>query len=272
MGVISFSLAASDATCSLSLVFMSFGFTTAYGTLFMKTWRILQIFHNVTMQKRALTNTFLLRWLSVVIGIDGAIILSIFLVNRPTTKVIYLSETQQMETCDFGMKSIPIAVMFCYKAIMVIYGVVIAVKVHRTFQQYQRGLVHDAKKADDFNDSAHIGYCLYNVFLLCVVLVPTILALPSSQYVMQWSLLCVFMFACSQFNVVLLFVPKIAKLFTRSAHSGQKQSSTRRLYSVFVPRGSLVTTAPTKTANAMLMSIKTSNTNTNSMNLTETLT
>jgi len=235
VGLIPFVVSHSAVSCSFAIALWAFGFTLAYGSLFLKTWRIMKLFGNHSLSRLVLPNEFLLGWLTVLLIIDLILLIAIFATNTPDGRVTNLPfDEKRYEVCYIPSNSIPMLVLLILKVIFLLYGVVLSFRVSRLFRQ---NFSSDKK---DFNESKHIQYCLNNTLLFLIVIVPVVFVLNESQWKLQISLIAVAIISTSQFNALILFPPKILKLYRNSVsvlhESRQDASHAKRLATLFFPK------------------------------------
>ena len=94
------------------------------------------------------------------------------------------------------------------QVVLIAYGVVLVFRVNRTFKNLKSSQAdfNIGNNMNVFNESKTIGYCLYNVCFLLILLVPIIISLADSQWRLKLVLVTIAMFASSQFNAVFLFL------------------------------------------------------------------
>eukprot|EP00299_Pterocystis_sp_00344_P010999 c5064_g1_i1.p1 GENE.c5064_g1_i1~~c5064_g1_i1.p1 ORF type:complete len:563 (+),score=139.68 c5064_g1_i1:2-1690(+) len=237
----------SDVTCGCSLVFWTCGFTVAYGSLFVKTWRVWKLFDNKTLERLVLPNSLLLGAVSVMLLIDILLLIFTFIFYPPKSSTTPLKDLDLAFTvCDYQISSPPVIVLAIYKVCVIVYGVVIAYRIRRLFQ-------NEVNKKD-FNESYLIGYCLYNVWFFMVLVIPIIAVLNDQQWKLRYVLSCIAIIVTSQFNAILLFIPKVLRLYKDILlETDTSASHSKRLKSLFTPGA--VNTVGTSTVNANHMSL-----------------
>eukprot|EP00301_Raphidiophrys_heterophryoidea_P006495 c12618_g1_i1.p1 GENE.c12618_g1_i1~~c12618_g1_i1.p1 ORF type:complete len:2339 (-),score=583.56 c12618_g1_i1:437-7453(-) len=235
VGIIPWVVSNSSISCSFAVALWAIGFTLAYGSLFLKTWRIMKLFGNHSLSRLVLPNEFLLGWLTVLLTVDLILLVAIFATTTPHGRLTNLPYNESsFEVCFVSQSSVPLALLLVVKVCLLLYGVGLSFRVSRLFKQ---NFSADKK---DFNESRHIQYCLNNTLLFLIVIFPVIYSLQNSQWKLQLSLIAVAVIATSQFNALILFPPKILKLYrlslAGSAESRNDASRAKRLATLFFPK------------------------------------
>ena len=61
------------------------------------------------------------------------------------------------------------------------------------------------------NDSKYIGFCIYNVVIVCVFGVPLAHVLPTEQTTLNFVLLSALVMFCTTMCLCILFIPKVGE-------------------------------------------------------------
>eukprot|EP00299_Pterocystis_sp_00344_P003179 c13644_g1_i1.p1 GENE.c13644_g1_i1~~c13644_g1_i1.p1 ORF type:complete len:231 (-),score=48.47 c13644_g1_i1:38-730(-) len=123
--------------------------------------------------------------------------------------------------CNYHLTSPPLILIAIYKIGIILFGAVIAYLTSRLFK-------HDSTQ-QDFNESNLIGYCLYNVLFFMVLVLPIVAALNEDQWKLRNALYCVAMIVTSQFNAILLFIPKVVRIYKTVFNDDSASSRTQKL-------------------------------------------
>eukprot|EP00298_Acanthocystis_sp_HF-20_P018721 c22017_g1_i5.p1 GENE.c22017_g1_i5~~c22017_g1_i5.p1 ORF type:complete len:175 (-),score=23.25 c22017_g1_i5:51-575(-) len=116
------------------------------------------------------------------------------------------SEEKVYLSCEITLENPFAWILLSEKIGMIIYGSYISYHVNSIFRETNQ-------KYEDYNESKYIGYCLYNMILLFIIILPVMFFL-GDQWQLRIQLLCVVLFATTQFNAIILFVPKVARIYS----------------------------------------------------------
>lgn len=139
-----------DLGCHASYWCLTVGFTILYGSLVIKNWRILKIFNSKSLQMLKLSNASLLLRLSILIGIDLALLMPLYALS---------------DTCALPDALIPLVLciaLLVYKFALVVFGMVVAWK-------------SKVINIPEFNERIQLGYATYNLSFSLLVLLPIVL-------------------------------------------------------------------------------------------------
>lgn len=228
-GAISFISQPTTTTCCFSIGLWCIGFTFAFGSLFLKTWRVWRLFSNNQLKRFAFPNKILMLWLLFLVAIDAIILANYFALDTPTPSPVFIfAEQARFVRCDFQILSPGPILLGVTKGALLVVGVVLALYLQTTFSKFSGNQAY----ISDFNEGKLIGYCLYSIFMLVILLVPLIRSISETQWELQTSLVCVIVFVLTEFNVILLFPPKIYVLF-RDGKFPEGTPAWKKIYAIF---------------------------------------
>ncbi|KAJ8299112.1 hypothetical protein KUTeg_023172, partial [Tegillarca granosa] len=158
-------------TVGVKVWIMCLGFTTAFGALFSKTWRVHVLFRrNDLRRKRTNTKTK---------------------VNDDDNTI----ETLLYRRCYHEKQIYWLSVQFISKGIMLSFG---------TFLAWETRMV----VVPALNDSKLIGFCVYNIVIMSAFGVPMQYTLPDNKPTVKFILMSMVIIFCTTLVPCILFVPK----------------------------------------------------------------
>ncbi|XP_068685324.1 gamma-aminobutyric acid type B receptor subunit 2-like isoform X2 [Montipora foliosa] len=217
-------------TCQARIWLASVGFTTSFGAMFAKIWRVYVIFTNAKLRKKVIEDGRLFLFVGVLLLVD-IFTLSLWTGLDSQTRTIQngtvergteFDTMRQWEYCDCRHKIVWFGVLFATKVLLLLFGVFLAWETRHV-------------KIPALNDSRYVGLSVYNVVILSVVGVPATLLIERAQNVTFAITAAVILF-CITGTLCLVFVPKFiavkrdpSVLYTSGATStagSQAESST----------------------------------------------
>lgn len=150
------------AGCYLQSWLLSFGFTTMFGALFAKSWRVLKLSSTRTLKIFKITDTELL--ISILIALGGdAIICSVQAAVVDMTPVLVVVDPYRPRynyyECPFTNQTTGIsAALIAYNGLICALGLIIAWKMRKL-------------KNPVFNESKIIAFSMYNVAFFAVIVI-----------------------------------------------------------------------------------------------------
>ncbi|XP_077869869.1 LOW QUALITY PROTEIN: gamma-aminobutyric acid type B receptor subunit 2-like [Saccoglossus kowalevskii] len=198
--------------CKAGNYLLMIGFSSAYGALFSKTWRVHVLFTNKQFKKKAIKDIKLISFVCILLTIDIITIalwelidpLRIELYETHETDFYHVNNNEhvedhiiiyQVESCESSRLSYWIGVIYSTKATLLMFGVFLAWETRKVTIEL-------------LNDSRYIGICIYNVVILCVpaALLAYVLRL---QPMVSYSIISVFVIFGTSVTQCLVFLPKI---------------------------------------------------------------
>ncbi|KAL3841859.1 hypothetical protein ACJMK2_019956 [Sinanodonta woodiana] len=192
--------------CMLETWSIAIGFTTVFGSLFSKTWRVYVIFRHTEPKKRNINDKHLLLILALFLSIDLVILVPWTFIN-PLFKAEIRNLSSEFEDnniiltniltyCHNDNQSYWFAALYIFKGLLLAFG---------TFIAWETRMV----QVPALNDSKLIGFCIYNVVVVCAFGVTVQHALPSEQTTLQFLLLSICIVFCTTLVLYMLFLPKM---------------------------------------------------------------
>eukprot|EP00743_Colponemidia_sp_Colp-15_P007849 GILK01008502.1.p1 GENE.GILK01008502.1~~GILK01008502.1.p1 ORF type:complete len:856 (+),score=154.80 GILK01008502.1:16-2583(+) len=194
-----------EGICNARLWTISLSYTLTFGALFSKTWRVHKLFNNRRMKNIQIKDSTLFAYIAGFLAVD--IILLAAWTGSDSLKEVaeygssYIDPSDLFTQynpyylyCDSSNKSIWYGLVLGWKGILLAFGAFLAFETRQV-------------KIPAMNDSHAIGMCLYNVLIVCVIVVPVSL-LVQSQPVASFSLVAAGTIFSISIILLLLFVPK----------------------------------------------------------------
>ncbi|KAI8899214.1 hypothetical protein BC833DRAFT_586649 [Globomyces pollinis-pini] len=150
VGIIIYTIPKTQITCSLSIWFISLGFTIAFATLFAKMYRIHRIFNNTKLKLIKLTNGYLYQLISVFVSIEVGL-LAVFQGTTYCQPII----DRELMGCVYSGSSIGPILLVLYKIFIVLGGIYISI------------LSSTAPSA--FNESVHVSRIITSVVVSLLI-------------------------------------------------------------------------------------------------------
>ncbi|PNI27140.1 GABBR2 isoform 8, partial [Pan troglodytes] len=163
-----------ETLCTVRTWILTVGYTTAFGAMFAKTWRVHAIFKNVKMKKKIIKDQKLL----VIVG---------------------------------GMLLIDLCILICWQAVDPLRRTVekYSMELFGCFLAWETRNV----SIPALNDSKYIGMSVYNVGIMCII-GAAVSFLTRDQPNVQFCIVALVIIFCSTITLCLVFVPKLITLRT----------------------------------------------------------
>ncbi|EDV21504.1 uncharacterized protein TRIADDRAFT_30374 [Trichoplax adhaerens] len=189
--------------------FLCIGFTIAFGSLFVKTWRVYRIFNNKTGRKIIIRDGSLIRAVMQLVLIDVAILLIWLLVDpyklKQQTSFVYepitIAGTSYrgkeiiQYTCTSTHSILWLAVIYSYKGLLMLFGAYLAFATRRV-------------AIEALNDSQYIAVCIYQVTILSMISV-AISFITSTNVDLSYMLFSGMSLLCVTSVLCIVFIPKV---------------------------------------------------------------
>lgn len=158
----------SAVQCAAPMWLLGTGFCIAFGSLFVKTWRVYRIFSSQILRVIQLTNGQLFAYVGVLLLVEVTILV-VWQVVGPLTPTLYLDVSANVShtTCASSHGAALYGTFFAWKGALFLLSMAVAWLVRHA---------HDV-----FNESRHLAVTLYVCFFLLAVLLP-LLRLLDGQY------------------------------------------------------------------------------------------
>ncbi|XP_033752566.1 gamma-aminobutyric acid type B receptor subunit 2-like [Pecten maximus] len=195
-----------DATCMVNTWVYSIGFTTIFGALFSKTWRVHVLFKQSSISRKVIKDSQLFGHVGVLLLLD-VILLTAWTAIHPL-KMEQMQITREASDDDVVLSEVFMecnnhffvywaAAEYLYKGLLLAFG---------TFLAWETRDIHVAV----LNDSIYIGFCVYNIVVVCAIGVPTYHILTVEQSLIKYVLHNCLTVFCTSLVLCILFIPKIA--------------------------------------------------------------
>ncbi|KAL9900560.1 gamma-aminobutyric acid type B receptor subunit 2 isoform 2-T2 [Glossina fuscipes fuscipes] len=229
------SVAAFPYVCTARAWVLMAGFSLAFGAMFSKTWRVHSIFTDLKLNKKVIKDYQLFMVVGILLVIDVAIITT-WQVADPFYRATKQLEPRHHESiddvlvipeneyCQSEHMTIFLSIIYAYKGLLLVnYFQYNHTKVHVKllkidmenfyFQVFGAFLAWETRHVSipALNDSKHIGFSVYNVFITCIAGAAISLVL-SDRKDLVFVLLSFFIIFCTTATLCLVFVPKLLEL------------------------------------------------------------
>ncbi|XP_048376912.1 gamma-aminobutyric acid type B receptor subunit 2 isoform X4 [Stegostoma tigrinum] len=208
-----------ETLCTVRTWILTVGYTTAFGAMFAKTWRVHAIFKNVKMKKKIIKDQKLLIIVGGMLLIDLCILICWQVVDplRRTVEDYPLEmplRTMEkpdpagrdfaiqplLEHCENSHMSIWLGIVYAYKGLLMLFGCFLAWETRNV-------------SIPALNDSKYIGMSVYNVGIMCII-GAAVSFLTRDQPNVQFCIVALVIIFCSTITLCLVFVPKLITLRT----------------------------------------------------------
>lgn len=196
----------SDTVCSVRTVLAYLGFTVAFGALFSKTWRVHALFTNNQMKRKVIRDSKLLSLVLVLVLVDLVILIP-WSVVQPLRKVESRQEASAESTQDKIVTYIHTTCshpneIYWYMAEYIVKGLLL---VFGAFLAWETRKV----TIPALNDSKLIGFCIYNIAVVCALAVPVVHGVGQDKPTLTYLLVGLFVSLCTTLVLCILFIPKV---------------------------------------------------------------
>uniref|UniRef100_A0A673L0R9 Gamma-aminobutyric acid type B receptor subunit 2-like n=1 Tax=Sinocyclocheilus rhinocerous TaxID=307959 RepID=A0A673L0R9_9TELE len=178
-----------ETLCTVRTWILIVGYTTAFGAMFAKTWRVHAIFKNVKMKKKV----FLKSGLFPLIGF-----LTVSPQADPQGRDIAIRPF--LEHCENTHMTIWLGIVYAYKGLLMLFGCFLAWETRNV-------------SIPALNDSKYIGMSVYNVGIMCII-GAAVSFLTRDQPNVQFCIVALVIIFCSTITLCLVFVPKFVTMRT----------------------------------------------------------
>ncbi|XP_024863471.1 gamma-aminobutyric acid type B receptor subunit 2 isoform X2 [Kryptolebias marmoratus] len=200
-----------ETLCTVRTWILIVGYTTAFGAMFAKTWRVHAIFKNVKMKKKIIKDQKLLIIVGGMLLIDLCILICWQIVDplRRTVEEYSLEPDPQgrdiairpfLEHCENTHMTIWLGIVYAYKGLLMLFGCFLAWETRNV-------------SIPALNDSKYIGMSVYNVGIMCII-GAAVSFLTRDQPNVQFCIVALVIIFCSTITLCLVFVPKLITMRT----------------------------------------------------------
>uniref|UniRef100_A0A803JZ79 Gamma-aminobutyric acid (GABA) B receptor, 2 n=1 Tax=Xenopus tropicalis TaxID=8364 RepID=A0A803JZ79_XENTR len=200
-----------ETLCTVRTWILTVGYTTAFGAMFAKTWRVHAIFKNVKMKKKIIKDQKLLVIVGGMLLIDLCILICWQIVDplKRTVEEYNLEPDPAgrdiairpfLEHCENTHMTIWLGIVYAYKGLLMLFGCFLAWETRNV-------------SIPALNDSKYIGMSVYNVGIMCII-GAAVSFLTRDQPNVQFCIVALVIIFCSTITLCLVFVPKLITLRT----------------------------------------------------------
>ncbi|XP_028820374.1 gamma-aminobutyric acid type B receptor subunit 2 isoform X2 [Denticeps clupeoides] len=200
-----------ETLCTVRTWILIVGYTTAFGAMFAKTWRVHAIFKNVKMKKKIIKDQKLLIIVCGMLLIDLCILICWQIVDplKRTVEEYSLEADPQgqdiairpfLEHCENTHMTIWLGIVYAYKGLLMLFGCFLAWETRNV-------------SIPALNDSKYIGMSVYNVGIMCII-GAAVSFLTRDQPNVQFCIVALVIIFCSTITLCLVFVPKFVTMRT----------------------------------------------------------
>ncbi|OCT74376.1 hypothetical protein XELAEV_18033350mg [Xenopus laevis] len=197
-----------ETLCTVRTWILTVGYTTAFGAMFAKTWRVHAIFKNVKMKKKIIKDQKLLIIVGGMLLIDLCILICWQIVDplKRTVEEYNLEPDPAgrdvairpfLEHCENTHMTIWLGIVYAYKGLLMLFGCFLAWETRNV-------------SIPALNDSKYIGMSVYNVGIMCII-GAAVSFLTRDQPNVQFCIVALVIIFCSTITLCLVFVPKLDK-------------------------------------------------------------
>ncbi|KAJ7360629.1 hypothetical protein OS493_015738 [Desmophyllum pertusum] len=184
---------ASKVRCILSPWLHHVGFSLVYGSLALKTWRVVLIFRVRSARKMAITDSVLLRRLSAIVLLYSSYLTVWMVIQPPVVESSVTADKLKYERCTKGWFGYMI---LAADFVVLSWGMWLSFKVRKAPQVY--------------NESRFISYATYNaMFIMCFINVLSAVLRDGSSPSMTYAMDFAYIHVTASVALVLLFSHKI---------------------------------------------------------------
>ncbi|XP_072854575.2 gamma-aminobutyric acid type B receptor subunit 2 [Pogona vitticeps] len=200
-----------ETLCTVRTWILTVGYTTAFGAMFAKTWRVHAIFKNVKMKKKIIKDQKLMVIVGGMLLIDLCILICWQVVDplkrtvekynmEPDPAGRDISILPILEHCENTHMTIWLGIVYAYKGLLMLFGCFLAWETRNV-------------SIPALNDSKYIGMSVYNVGIMCII-GAAVSFLTRDQPNVQFCIVALVIIFCSTITLCLVFVPKLITLRT----------------------------------------------------------
>ncbi|RDD36469.1 Gamma-aminobutyric acid type B receptor subunit 2, partial [Trichoplax sp. H2] len=213
-------------TCVAKIWFLSLGFTIAFGSVMLKSWRIFKIFTNVAKLKMIIKDRRLIILLAQMVLIDILILILWNIIDPIATSDINIGEVMEtdnkiirnrLQVCTSKNWIVWLIIILIYKSVMLLYGVSLAWRTRKV-------------SINSLNDSRSLALTIYNIFVLSFTGV--IIGMVSNDVNnVGFALKSTFIILCTTSSICLVFIPKLLQVKVNPPHAVALTKSENKLSS-----------------------------------------
>ncbi|XP_059142328.1 gamma-aminobutyric acid type B receptor subunit 2-like [Physella acuta] len=192
--------------CMVRLWLACIGFTLSFGALFSKTWRVHALFRNDQIKRKVIKDLHLFSQVLVLVLVDMVILVP-WSTLHALVKTVYRLQVEGQSTgdelvtytytgCSHEFEVYWYMAEYIYKGLLLVFG---------AFLAWETRMV----TIPALNDSKLIGFCIYNIAIVCAFVVPVTYVLGQERKTLTFILVAVFVSLCTSLVLCILFIPKV---------------------------------------------------------------
>uniref|UniRef100_UPI00358F6F03 gamma-aminobutyric acid type B receptor subunit 2 n=1 Tax=Myxine glutinosa TaxID=7769 RepID=UPI00358F6F03 len=209
-----------ESLCTVRTWVLTVGYTTAFGAMFAKTWRVHAIFKNVKMKKKIIKDQKLVGIVGAMLLIDLVILIFWQVLDplkfkeeeyplEPDPAGRDLAIRPVLEHCQSENMTIWLGIIYAYKGLLMVFGCFLAWETRNV-------------SIPALNDSKYIGMSVYNVGIMCII-GAAVSILTRDQPNVQYCVVALVTIFSSTITLCLVFVPKLITLRTNADAATQNR-------------------------------------------------
>eukprot|EP00455_Lapot_gusevi_P044158 TRINITY_DN5471_c0_g1_i9.p1 TRINITY_DN5471_c0_g1~~TRINITY_DN5471_c0_g1_i9.p1 ORF type:complete len:684 (+),score=100.02 TRINITY_DN5471_c0_g1_i9:321-2372(+) len=211
--------------CAVKTWIICLSFSVVFGALFSKTYRVYAIFRATDLKVVKVTDWDLLKVISLVVSADLLLLLIWAGSDGFSRSLTNLENSATIDPNDITVRIVPfieacssphfswfLLAEIVFKAFLLLVGM---------------WLAYQTRDVDIpvLNDSRYIGFAVYNVSFVCIIVFPVTLAVPDDPE-LQYLISAIGIFVCTTITLCFIFVPKLMAIFHGTADMWTKSSGT----------------------------------------------
>ncbi|EDV21425.1 uncharacterized protein TRIADDRAFT_60050 [Trichoplax adhaerens] len=194
-------------TCIAEIWLLSLGFTIAFGSVMLKTWRIYKIFTNVAKLKLIIKDLQLIIRLGQLLLVDILILILWNIIDPISTNDVDVGVKihnhkeiirDRIQVCTSTNSIVWLIAILAYKSAMLLFGVSLAWRTRKV-------------SIETLNDSRSLVLTIYNIFVLSFTGV-TVGMVSNNTYDIGFALKAAFIILCTTSSICLVFIPKLLQV------------------------------------------------------------
>ncbi|XP_071847292.1 gamma-aminobutyric acid type B receptor subunit 1-like [Apostichopus japonicus] len=195
--------------CTIRIGLLLVGFTLAFGSMFVKTYRVYHIITHATsrvIKRKMLHESTLFLMIGVLLVIDAAILIVWLIIDPMERQEKRLPRMRKndttyfvpiIEVCSSDNQNTWLVIIYVYKGLLLLFGVFLAWETRKV-------------KIPALNDSHYIVVCVYNVLIMSVLaVIINNFVTQGDQVTFSYVLLALCILTMTTATLCLLFVPKL---------------------------------------------------------------
>ncbi|KAI8376578.1 uncharacterized protein BYT42DRAFT_605670 [Radiomyces spectabilis] len=186
-------------TCILTPLAFNLGFLLVLSNLIAKNYRIYRIFNNVYITRTVITDSQLIRTVSLVVGVDMVILAIGMIISTPAPLKVDVSFSNHYWTCQTrqGPRLAFMILLSIYAAGLLLFATFLAYKTRLAGRHYTR-----------YSECKQMGLSVYNILFSSLVGF-AIIVNPMGDYYTKYYISVITVLWATSFSLLVLFLPKL---------------------------------------------------------------